>query len=72
MRFFGMDVHLEFCKIAVAEGGRVSRVGRIASAPEAIREFAAGLGGRDQVVLEATRRVRSRGSGGRATSAGRG
>ncbi len=54
MRFFGLDVHLDFCEVAVAEGGRVSRVGRVASTPEAIREFAAGLNGSDQVVLEAS------------------
>ena len=40
MRYFGVDVHLEFCEVAVAEGGKVSQVGRIASTPEAIREFA--------------------------------
>ncbi len=39
MRFFGIDVHLEFCEVAVAEGGKVSQAGRIASTPEAIREF---------------------------------
>ncbi len=54
MRFFGLDVHLDFCEVAVAEGGRVSRVGRIVSTPEAIREFAAGLRSDDQVVLEAS------------------
>jgi len=37
VRFFGIDVHLEFCEVAVAEGGKVSHVGRIASTPEAIR-----------------------------------
>jgi hypothetical protein len=25
MRFFGIDVHLEFCEVAVAEGGKVSQ-----------------------------------------------
>ena len=54
MRFFGIDVHLEFCEVAVAEGGKVSQVGRIASTPEAIREFAWDLGGEDQVVLDAS------------------
>jgi transposase len=54
VRFFGLDVHLDFCEIAVAEGGEVSQLGRIASKPEAIREFAASLGGEDQVVLEAS------------------
>jgi transposase len=54
VRFFGIDVHLEFCEVAVAEGGKVSQVGRIASTPGAIREFARGLGGEDQVVLDAS------------------
>lgn len=54
MRFFGLDVHLDFCEVAVSEAGKVSRVGRIASTPEAIREFAAGLTSTDQVVLEAS------------------
>ena len=54
MRFFGIDVHLEFCEVAVAEGGKVSQVGRIASTPEAIREFARDLGSDDQVVLDAS------------------
>jgi hypothetical protein len=54
VRFFGIDVHLEFCEIAVAEGSKVSQVGRIASTPEAIREFALDLGGEDQVVLDAS------------------
>ena len=54
MRFFGIDVHLEFCEVAVAEGGKVSQAGRIASTPEAIREFAAGLGSEDQVALDAS------------------
>jgi transposase len=54
VRFFGLDVHLDFCEVAVAEDGKVSQLGRIASTPEAIREFAASLGGEDQVVLEAS------------------
>ncbi len=54
MRFFGIDVHLEFCEVAVAEGGKVSQAGRIASTPEAIKEFARGLGSEDQVVLDAS------------------
>ncbi len=53
-RSFGLDVHLDFCEVAVCEEGRVSQLGRIASTPEAIREFAAGLNDSDQVVLEAS------------------
>jgi len=54
MRFFGLDVHLDFCEVAVVQDGKVSRVGRVDSTPEAIREFAAGLNGSDQVVLESS------------------
>lgn len=39
-RSFGLDVHLDFCEVAVCEEGRVSQLGRIASTPEAIGEFA--------------------------------
>lgn len=53
-RSFGLDVHLDFCEVAVWEDGRVSQLGRIASTPEAVREFAAGLGSSDQVALEAS------------------
>ena len=53
-RSFGLDVHLDFCEVAVWEDGRVSQLGRIVSTPEAIREFASGLGSSDQVALEAS------------------
>ena len=53
-RSFGLDVHLEFIEIALCESGRVSQLGRIATTPEAIREFAGGLTASDQVVLEAS------------------
>lgn len=53
-RFFGVDVHLEFCEIAVCQGGKVSRLGRIASTPEGVGEFAVGLGSEDQVALDAS------------------
>lgn len=53
-RSFGLDVHLDFCEVAVCEEGRVSQLGRITSTPAAIGEFAAGLSGEDQVVLEAS------------------
>jgi len=54
VRYFGLDVHLDFCEVAVTESGKVSQLGRIASTPEAIREFAGGLSGEDQVALEAS------------------
>src|SRR5579863_5622998 len=53
-RSFGLDIHLDFCEAAVYENGRVSALGRFASTPEAIREFAASLTASDQIALEAS------------------
>jgi transposase len=53
-RSFGLDVHLDFCEVAVWQDGEISQLGRIASTPEAIEEFAAGLHASDQVALEAS------------------
>ena len=53
-RSIGMDVHRDFCEVAIAEAGRVRRAGRIETTPEAIALFAQSLGPDDQVVLEAT------------------
>lgn len=49
-----MDVHRDFCEVAIAEAGEVRAAGRIESRPEAIELFAQSLAGDDQVVLEAT------------------
>ena len=53
-RSFGLDVHLDFCEVAVCVDVQVSQLGRIASTPQEIGEFAAGLRGEDQVALEAS------------------
>jgi transposase len=54
MRFIGLDVHRDFCTVAISEGGPARSAGRIPSTPEALGEFAAALGADDRVVLEAT------------------
>lgn len=33
-RSIGMDVHRDFCEVAIADGGRASSVGRVATGPE--------------------------------------
>jgi transposase len=53
-RYIGMDVHREFAQLAIVEDGLVRDEGRIGVTPEALREWAATLGGDDQVALEAT------------------
>ncbi|MFN2616124.1 MAG: IS110 family transposase [Thermoleophilaceae bacterium] len=54
MRFIGLDVHRDFCEVAISEEGEVRNVGRIATDPEQLALFAEGLGRNDEVVLEAT------------------
>jgi transposase len=54
VRFIGLDVHLDFCEVAILERGAVRSAGRIATTPETLRLFAASLGRDDQVALEAT------------------
>lgn len=53
-KLFGLDVHREFTQVAKLEEGRITHLGRIPTAPEALRAFAQTLSTDDQVVLEAT------------------
>jgi transposase len=54
VRSFGMDVHRDFCEIAIAENGRVRSAGRIATGVETLEVFAQSLAPDDRVALEAT------------------
>jgi transposase len=54
MRFIGLDVHRDFCEVAIAEGGGVRLAGRVQTEPAALALFAQSLGGDDEVALEAT------------------
>ncbi|MEX2195399.1 MAG: IS110 family transposase [Thermoleophilaceae bacterium] len=49
-----MDVHRDFCEVAVAERGQVSHRGRIETSTASLELFAGSLAPDDQVVLEAT------------------
>jgi transposase len=49
-----LDVHRDFCQVAIADGGRARSAGRIATTPEQLRLFAQSLALSDRVVLEAT------------------
>src|ERR671923_2356601 len=53
MRFVGLDVHRDFCEVAIAEGGRVRRARRVETTPAALELFAQSLAADDQVALEA-------------------
>jgi transposase len=54
MRSVALDVHLDFCEVAIVEDGEVRSVGRIETKPEHIELFAGSLGPDDRVALEVT------------------
>jgi transposase len=50
----GLDVHRDFCEIAVCEQGKVRSAGRVASTPEALQALAESLLASDTVAMEVT------------------
>ena len=54
MRAIGLDVHRDFCEVAILDAGGGCARGRIATAPEALELFAQSLGADDRVALEVT------------------
>jgi transposase len=54
MRDIALDVHVDFCEVAIAEAGEVRSVGRISTKPEELELFAQSLDPRDRVALEVT------------------
>jgi len=54
VRFIGLDVHKDFCEVAVVEDHACWSGPRVRSTPEDLEVFGQSLGPEDQVVLEAT------------------
>jgi transposase len=54
VRYIGLDVHREFCEVAIAEEGRVRSAGRIRTRRAELELFAQSLGADDEVALEST------------------
>jgi transposase len=54
VRFIGLDVHLDFCEVAICETGRVRSGGRVPTSPQGLAILANSLGPDDHVALEAT------------------
>jgi transposase len=54
VRGFGLDVHRDFCEVAIAEGGQVRAAGRVAARVATLEVFAQSLVAGDVVALEAT------------------
>jgi transposase len=53
-RSIGLDVHRDFCEVAIADAGRAWSAGSIKTTPEQLELFAHSLAPTDRVVLEAT------------------
>ncbi len=53
-RAVGLDVHRDFCVVAICEDGRVRSAGRVPSTPEGIGTLAESLLSSDRVALEVT------------------
>ena len=54
MRAVALDVHRDFCEVALVAEGRLRSAGRIQTRPEALELFARSLDERDWVALEVT------------------
>jgi transposase len=54
MIYVGLDVHRDYCEVAIAEGGEVRTGGRVATAPAVLESWARDLGARAAVALEST------------------
>src|SRR5712691_316885 len=54
MRFIALDVHRDFCEVAIAEDGRVRRAGRLETTPARLELFTRSLAADDRVALEVT------------------
>jgi transposase len=53
-RAIGLDVHREFCEVAICEDGEVRSAGRVPATPEGITALAQSLVASDRVALEVT------------------
>ena len=54
MRAVALDVHRDFCEVAIVEEGRLRSAGRIETRPETLELFAQSLDAGDWVALEVT------------------
>jgi transposase len=53
-RAIGLDVHREFCEVAICEDGQVRSAGRVPATPDGIKTLAESLLVSDRVALEVT------------------
>src|SRR4051794_35636238 len=54
LRAVALDVHRDFCEVAIVEEGALRSAGRVETKPETLELFAQSLGAHDHVALEVT------------------
>ena len=54
MRAVALDVHRDFCEVAIVAEGRLRSAGRIKTRPEELELFAQSLDRRDWLAVEVT------------------
>jgi transposase len=54
MRSIALDIHRDFCEVAIKDGAELRSAGRIKTSAEELERFARSLAPDDQVALEAT------------------
>jgi len=54
MRCIGLDVHRDFCEVAIAQDGKLRSAGRFSTDPDSVERWAGELQPDDLVTLEAT------------------
>ena len=54
VRAIGLDVHRDFCEVAIVAHGELRSAGRIDTTPQSLELFGQSLGSDDRVVLEVT------------------
>jgi transposase len=54
LRAVALDVHRDFCEVAIVEDGELRSAGRVETKPETLELFAQSLGAHDYVALEVT------------------
>lgn len=59
MRSIGLDVHRDFCEVAIIDDGVIHTAPRVRTTPEDLRAFAQSLRSTDQVALENTSNARA-------------
>jgi transposase len=47
LRFIGLDVHRDFCEIAISEGSKARSAGRVDTTPEALAVLGQSLAAED-------------------------